>query len=195
MKKLAAAILFPSRKCLSIYHETGTNLELRKSIKSWRVACCKTLILVMVALPRESLGCDHPGTPNQEQLRSDGHGQLVYSFENTARVSPIVDTIEQGQKLNLWFDMNMGDGNSPESHNWTYIENDGPHALSNHERVTLVIRTMQTQQVNPVNRAAALVDRPLKIGAKYCMTVWARVGPNDCRSRVHSSWQCAVVQP
>jgi hypothetical protein len=39
-------------------------------------------------MPALSASCDEPGTPNQEQLRSDGHHQLIYSFENTARVTP-----------------------------------------------------------------------------------------------------------
>jgi hypothetical protein len=95
----------------------------------------------------------------------------------------------------IFFDMNMGEGNNPNNHNWTYVEGDGPHTLGNHERVTLHISTQQTQSVNPANRRAERVDRPLQVGKKYCMTVWSRTSPGGCRSAQHSSWKCAVVQP
>jgi hypothetical protein len=91
--------------------------------------------------------------------------------------------------------MNMGDGNNPNGNNWTYVEGAGPYHLCNHERVTLTISTSQTQQVNPANRRANLVDRPLVVGKKYCMTVWSRTSPGGCRSGQHSSWQCATVRP
>jgi hypothetical protein len=154
-------------------------------------------LLVVVAaagMPKLALACDEPGTPNQEQLRSDGHRQLIYSFENTARVTPREKSDEFG-KVIIFFDMNMGDGNNPERQNWTYVEGDGPHTLGNHERVTFRITTQQTERVNPANRRAERVDRPLEVGRKYCMTVWARTSPGGCRSVQHSSWQCATVQP
>lgn len=138
--------------------------------------------------------CNEPGTPNQEQLRSDGHRQLIYSFENTARVTPHAKGDEMG-KLRMYFDMNMGDGANPNGNNWTYVEGEGPHTVGNHERITLHISTQQLQQVNPANRRSERVDRPLEVGKRYCMTVWARTSPGGCRSAQHSSWQCATVMP
>ena len=145
-------------------------------------------------MPASVGSCDEPGTPNQKQLRSDGHGQLLYSFENTARATPHERSDETG-KVTIYFDMNMGDANNPNGHNWTYVEGDGPHALGNHERVSFRITTQQTKRVNPANRRADRVDRPLVIGKRYCMTVWSRTSPGGCRSAQHSSWQCATVQP
>lgn len=127
-------------------------------------------LLAVGGMPRALGDCDEPGTPNQEQLRSDGHGQLIYSFENTARVSPGARGCEMG-KVTIYFDMNMGDGNNPNGNNWTYIEGAGPYQLCNYERVTLAISTSQTQQVNPANRRNNLVDRPLVVGKKHCSGV------------------------
>jgi hypothetical protein len=155
------------------------------------------LLLVVAGaacMPTLALACDEPGTPNQEQLRSDGHSQLIYSFENTARATPNEKSDETG-KVIVYFDMNMGDGNNPAGQNWTYVEGDGPHTLGNHERVTYHITVQQTESVNPANRRAQMVDRPLVVGKKYCMTVWARTSPGGCRSAQHSSWQCATVMP
>jgi hypothetical protein len=42
--------------------------------------------LAVACLPKLAYACDEPGTPNKEQLRADGHGRLIYSFDNTARV-------------------------------------------------------------------------------------------------------------
>jgi len=169
--------------------------------RSLPAAVSLAIVMAVVATLTTSAGrpviagsCDEPGTPNQEQLRSDGHRQLVYSFENTARSTPHERSDETG-KVTVYFDMNMGDGNNPSDHNWTYVEGEGPHALANHERLTLRISTQQTQRVNPANRRAEKVDRPLEAGRKYCMTVWSRTSPGGCRSAQHSSWKCAVVQP
>jgi hypothetical protein len=160
------------------------------------------LVLAIGSMPG-ALACDEPGTPNQEQLRSEGHGQLIYSFESTARTAQVFNSGSSAQnaaglncgKVTMYFDMNMGDGNNPQAHNWTYVEDAGPYNLCYHQRVTLVITRQQTQQVNPANRRADLVDRPLVVGKNYCMTVWARTSPGGCRSRLHSSWQCATVRP
>jgi hypothetical protein len=127
-------------------------------------------------------------------LRSDGHGQLIYSFENTARATPHERSDETG-RITIFFDMNLADANDPANHNWTYVEGDGPHVLGNHERLTFIVSTEQTQRVNPANRRSERVDRPLQVGKKYCVTVWSRTLPGGCRSGDHSSWQCATVRP
>ena len=164
-----------------------------------RQPLCLRFPLLIAALLLSAPGlaradCNEPGTPNKEQLRAEGHRTLVYSFDNTARVTPHAQGDEMG-KLTLYFDMNMGDAGNPANHNWTYVEDDGPHTLGNHERVTLRITTEQTQRTHPANRRAERIDRPLQPGKRYCMTVWARTSPGGCRSGQHSSWQCATVLP
>jgi hypothetical protein len=172
----------------------GVRWSERRDIMRTRILIALLVVVVTAEMPRLAIaGCDEPGTPNKEQLRSD-HRQLIYSFDNTARVSPGARGDEMG-KVIIYFDMNMGERNNPEGHNWTYVEGDGPHRLGNHERVTFRITTQQTERTNPANRRAERVNRPLEVGKTYCMTVWARTSPGGCRSNQHSSWQCATVQP
>jgi hypothetical protein len=158
-----------------------------------------SLVLPLAALAMISLvnsrafACDEPGTPNNEAVTSPGHRTLAYFFDNTARVSK---TARPGDpiKMNVFFDINMKVREAPNSQQWTYIENDGPHALGYKEKVEYRITSEQTRHINPANLSAPHVDRPLTTGKTYCLRVWARTD-GGCRSRLSSSWQCGTVAP
>ena len=143
---------------------------------------------LVAAMPGLALACDAPGTPNREELRPAGHRQLIYSFENTARGAG------EFLKAQVWFDINMKERNTPPNQDWSFVENDGPHALGNHERIEFRVNVQQTEHINPANRRADRLDRPLIANQVFCMRVWSRVG-GGCRSTQSSSWHCAVVAP
>ncbi|HKD82350.1 MAG TPA: hypothetical protein VKH81_21855 [Candidatus Angelobacter sp.] len=137
--------------------------------------------------------CDEPGTPNNESVTSTAPRTLTYSFDNTARVS--ADSHPGGYlKMNMYFDINMKEAGTPDSQEWTYIENDGPHPLGYRERMSYPIRLQETRHINPANMRQQHVDRPLQANKSYCMRVWSRV-TGGCRSRVSSSWKCGRVNP
>jgi hypothetical protein len=122
-----------------------------------------------MGMPGLVLACDAPGTPNQEELRPAGHRQLIYSFENTARGGG--DFL----KVQVWFDINMKENGTPPNQDWSFRENDGPHALGNHERIAFPVSVQQTEHINPANRRAERVNRSLIANRVYCMRVWSRM--------------------
>ena len=139
------------------------------------------------------LYCAEPGTPNNEAVSSNARGTLTYSFANTARISP--SSHPNGPlKMLMYFDINMKEAGAPDNQEWTYIENDGPHALGYQERMSYTIRLQETRHINPANIRQQHVDRPLQANKSYCLRVWARV-TGGCRSQASSSWKCGRVSP
>jgi hypothetical protein len=94
----------------------------------------------------------------------------------------------------MYFDINMKERGAPDDQQWTYIENDGPHALGYKEKMEYTITVQQTRHINPANFSAQHVDRPLQPNKAYCFRVWART-EGGCRSDSSSSWKCGTVQP
>ena len=137
--------------------------------------------------------CDAPGTPNNEAVAAIGHRSLHYFFDNSARVSP---TSRPGDylKIRMYFDINVKEVGAPDNQQWTYIENDGPHALGYHEKMEYVITVQQTRHINSANFNVQRVDRPLQPNRAYCFRVWART-EGGCRSDSSSSWKCGTVAP
>jgi hypothetical protein len=152
-----------------------------------------SIVMIAPAAPSPAVGCDTPGTPNNEAVTSNASRTLTYSFENTARVSR---DSRPGDylKLPVYFDMNMKVAGTPDNQEWTYIENDGPHPLGYKERMTYTIKLEETRHINPANLRQQHVDRPLQANQTYCLRVWSRV-EGGCRSNVSSSWHCGKVRP
>lgn len=146
-----------------------------------------------VMASRLAFACDAPGTPNNEAVAAIGPRTLHYFFENTARISP---NARRGGplKMRMYFDINVKERGAPDSQQWTYVENDGPHALGYQERMEYVIAVQQTRHINPANFSAQHVDRRLQPNKTYCFRVWART-EGGCRSNSSSSWSCGTVQP
>lgn len=161
--------------------------------KSNMAACALVVVAVMTITSKVLFACDAPGTPNNEAVAAIGHRTLHYFFDNTARVSP---TSRPGDylKTRMYFDINIKEAGAPDSQQWTYIENDGPHPLGYHEKMEYVITVQQTRHINPANFNAQRVDRPLQSNRAYCFRVWART-EGGCRSDSSSSWKCGTVVP
>jgi Interferon-alpha/beta receptor, fibronectin type III len=165
--------------------------ETKMTTTSKVTAFLAALASIALMASKLALACDAPGTPNNEAVVAIGHGTLHYFFDNTARVSK---TSRPGDplKMRMYFDINMKERGGADE--WTYIENDGPHALEYQEKMEYTIAVQQTRHINPANFNAQHVDRPLQPNKTYCFRVWART-EGGCRSDSSSSWTCGTVQP
>jgi hypothetical protein len=159
-----------------------------------------TVMMAPAILTPAMADCEAPGTPNNEAVTSTASKTLIYSFDNTARRHPDShpvrgnDAVDALNRIDMYFDINMKVAGTPDSQEWTYIENDGPHALGYLQRMTYTITREETRHINPANLRNEHVERPLQPNKTYCLRVWARL-PGGCRSLLSSSWKCGKVMP
>jgi hypothetical protein len=150
----------------------GVDTMIRSKIAKSLLGIAFSVVMIAPAAPSPAMGCDTPGTPNNEAVTSNASKTLTYSFDNTARVSP---NPTEYLKLPVYFDINMKEAGTPDNQEWTYIENDGPHPLGYKEKMTYTIKLEETRHINPANLRQQHVDRPLQANKTYCLRVWSRV--------------------